>query len=121
MSGLVSCKGIDHMSSGRPLQQQYIEEVLERDTSAWLEEGTVEEKWEVMHSALLESVDELPGYEKSRQTDWFQESADELRHQLQWRNNAYDKWVASGKEEDLMRFKVARNEAWKSIREAKNS
>ena len=70
-SGLVSCKGSDDMSTGRPLQQQYIEEVLERATSAWSEEGTMEERWEVMCSALLESADEFLGYEKSRQPDWF--------------------------------------------------
>ena len=35
--------------------------------------------------------------------------------------NAYDKWLASGKEDDMMRFKVARNKARKSIRDAKNS
>ena len=29
MSGLVSCKGSDDMSTGRTLQQEYIEEVLE--------------------------------------------------------------------------------------------
>ena len=40
VSGLVSCKGSDDMSTGRPLQQQYIKEVLERATSAWPEEGT---------------------------------------------------------------------------------
>ena len=32
-----------------------------------------------------------------------------------------ERWLASRKEEDLTRFKVARNEARKSIREAKNS
>ena len=74
-----------------------------------------------MRSALLESADELLGYEKSRQPDWFQESADELRPQLQQRNNAYDRWLASEKEEDLTRFKVDRNEVRKSITEAKNS
>ena len=121
MSGLVSCKDNDSMSTGRPLQQQYIEKVLERATSAWPEEGTVEERWEVVRSALLESADELLGYEKSRQPDWFQESVNELGPQAQRRNNAYDRWLASGKEEDLTRFKVARNEARKSIREAKNS
>ena len=55
VSGLVSCKGSYNMSTGRPLQQGYIEEMLERATSAWQEEGTVEERWEVMCSALLES------------------------------------------------------------------
>ena len=46
------------------------------------------------------------GNEKSRQPDWFQEPADELRPQLERKNNAYDTWLASGKEEDLTRFKV---------------
>ena len=52
VSGLESCNGSDDMSTGRPLQQQYIEEVLERATSAWPEEGIVEERWEVMRSAF---------------------------------------------------------------------
>ena len=67
----MSCKNSDDMSTGRLLQQQYIEEVLKRATSVWPEEGTVEERWEVMRSSLLESADELLGYEKSRQPDWF--------------------------------------------------
>ena len=46
---------------------------------------------------------------------------DALRSQLYWTNNGYDRWLSSGMEEDLTRFKVARNEARKSIREAKNS
>ena len=37
--GLVSCKGSDDMRIDRPLQQQYIEEVLERATSAWPGKG----------------------------------------------------------------------------------
>ena len=44
-----------------------------------------------------------------------------LRPQLQRRNNAYGRWLAPRKEEDLTRFNVARNESRKSIREAKNS
>ena len=121
VSGLLSCKGSDDIALASRCNNSTFEEVLERATYAWPEEGTVEERWEVMHSALLESADELLGYEKSRQPDWFQESADERRPQLLRRNNGYDRWLASGKEEDLMRFKVARNQAKKSIREAKNS
>ena len=34
VSGLVSCKDSDNMSTGRPLQQKFIEEVLERASSA---------------------------------------------------------------------------------------
>ena len=42
VSGLVSCKESDDMSTGRPLQQENIEEVLEGATSTWPVEGTVE-------------------------------------------------------------------------------
>ena len=48
VSGLVSCTENDDMSTGRPLKQEYIEEVLERARSAWPEEGTVEWRWEVV-------------------------------------------------------------------------
>ena len=48
LSGLVSCKGSDDISTGRPLQQEYIEKVLERATSVWPEDGSVDERWEVM-------------------------------------------------------------------------
>ena len=44
------------MSTGRPLQQEHIEEVLERATSAWPRGGTVEEIWEVMRSALNQQM-----------------------------------------------------------------
>ncbi len=44
--------------------------------------GRDSRRWEVMHSALLESTDELFGCEKNKQPDWFQESVDELRPQL---------------------------------------
>ena len=44
VSELVNCKGSDDMSTGRPLQQQYIEKVLERATSAWPEGRTVEKR-----------------------------------------------------------------------------
>ena len=84
LSGLVSCKGSIDMSTDRPLQQLYIEEVLERATSAWPEEGTVQERCD--GTTFLEYADDLLGYEKSRQPDWFQKSADEFRPQLQWRN-----------------------------------
>ena len=65
VSGLVSCKGSDDMSTGRTLQQEYIVEVLVRTTRAWSEDGTVEQRWEVMGSALLESLDELLVMRKS--------------------------------------------------------
>ena len=40
---------------------------------------------------------------------------------LQSRNCAYTKWLASRKEDDLVRFKLAQNIAWRAIRAAKNS
>ena len=77
MSGLVNCKDSDDMSTaGRPLQQQYIEEVLERATSAWPEERTVEERWEVMSSALLESLEARKSIREAKNS-WFRAKAQE--------------------------------------------
>ena len=69
VSGLVSCKDSDNMSTGRPLMQQYIEEILERATYAWPEEVTVEERWEVMHSAMNQWMSCLVMRKTNNQTD----------------------------------------------------
>ena len=121
VSGLVRCKMTEDTSTGRSLQQDYIESVLEKAAAAWPEKGTVEEKWGAMRSALTTSADELLGCTKNRQPDWFHESMDELRPQLQKRNDVYKRWLASGKERDLMKFRAARNDVRRSIRAAKNN
>ena len=58
---------------------------------------------------------------KRCQPDWFQESLDELRPALRNRNDAYTKWLATSKREDLVQFKEARSLARKAIKQAKNT
>ena len=72
-------------------------------------------------SALTETADDVLGKVKSYQSDWFQESMEELKPLLQQRNDAYKKWLATKRMVDLSRFKEARNVTRKAIRNAKNS
>ena len=67
-----------------------------------------------MHTALMEAADSQLGRMKGCQPDWFQESLDQLRLKLRKRNDAYTKWLATSKREDLVQFKEARSAARKS-------
>lgn len=104
----------------KPLREDYLDSVVDNARSGWPEDGTAEEKWEKIQSAILETSDELLGVIKNKQPDWFQESEDELRPYLVLRNNAYRAWLSSSKSEDLMKFKKTRYEARRAIRKAKN-
>ena len=104
--------------SQKPLREDYLDSVVDNARTGWPEDGTAEEKWKKIRSAILETSEELLGVvQKNKQPDWFQESEDELRPHLVLRNNAYRAWLSSSKSEDLMKFKKARNEARRAIRE----
>ena len=70
-------------------------------------EGSVEEKWEALHSSLVESGESLLGIVKRKGLDWFQESISNLKPALQQRNNNY----TIGNRDILVKFREARGEA----------
>ena len=86
----------------------------------WKNEGTVEEKWTAIRSALTETAQSVLGKENRRHPDWFKECADELKPFFERRNDLYNKWLSSGKEEDRLKFAKARNDAKRNTRKAKN-
>ena len=79
-----------------------------------------EDKWTIVRTALMEAADSRLSRVKRCQPDWFQESLDELSPTLRNRNDAYTKWLAMSKKEDLVQFKEAGSVARKVIREVKN-
>ena len=44
-----------------------------KTAEAWDNEGTVEEKWSVVWSALVEAGEEVLGHEERQQPDWFRD------------------------------------------------
>ena len=94
----------------------FIEQVLEKARKDWPIDGSVQDKWSVVRSALTETADDVLGRVRRYQPDWFQESMEELKPLLQQRNDAYKKWLATKRTADLCRFREARNAARKAIR-----
>ena len=86
----------------------------------WKNEGTVEEKWTAIRSALTETAQSVLGKENRRHPDWFKESAGELKPFSERRNDLYSKWLSSGKEEDRLKFAKARNDTRRNTQKAKN-
>ena len=98
----------------------YVECVLEKARTGWPVDGSVEEKWGVLRSAMTGAADEVLGKARRRNPDWFVESKEDLKPLLQRRNDCYRKWLATGRNEDMVRFREVRSAARKAIREAKN-
>ena len=59
-------------------------------------------------------------FSSHHQPDWFMDSLKHLQPLLARRNEAYSKWIGTGNPEDLVIFKMARQEARQAVREAKN-
>ena len=110
-------EGGDAVSS---LRQEYVQAVLERADRQWPEDGTAEDKWSVVRSALVDSAEETLGRARRRQPDWFVKSEDTIRPYLQMRNAAYTRWLASNNQCDLAEFREARGRARAAVRRSKS-
>ena len=93
---------------GQELCGKYQKEVLERAGEPWLDDDSVARRWDVVRTALTSAAEEVLGTTTRHQPDWFQESLDQLQPLLNSRNEAYTKWLGSGKQANLTKLKVAR-------------
>ena len=100
------------------VRDEYLKKVLERARETWCEDNGVDEKWLAIQSATAEDV---LGRAGQSQPNWFRDAMQELKPLLNLRDVAYSRWLGTGKQEDLIRFKEARSEARRSARKAKNA
>ena len=59
-------------------------------------DGSIEDKWATVHSALTKAAKEALGVQKRRQPDWFRECAGSLEPIIQKKNLLYLKWLRTG-------------------------
>ena len=81
--------------------------------------GTVEEKWEVMKSALCDAARSTLGTSSRKKVDWFEENAGVLTPMLRKRKEAYLKWLDTGNERERKNFAELRRKAREVARDAK--
>ena len=67
---------------------------------------------------MCEGAEAELGFVKSKQSDWFRDSAAKLTPLLE-RRNKHNLWLNTGKERDRHKFATARSAAWKAIRLSK--
>ena len=56
-------------------REEFQQQATEKAATNWPEDGTAEDKWQVLQSALLESAETVLGTETRHQPDWFRDSA----------------------------------------------
>ena len=101
-------------------KERFVEQVLKRAAESWPEEGSLEEKWTAVRSALTETADQQLGRVSGNNPDWFGEAMGHLTPLLQERNAAYLRYLRSQRPEDHRKFKEARGRAKREVRRAKN-
>ena len=98
----------------------YREHVSSKAVEVWKDEGTVEEKWSAIRSALVEAGKEVLGQERQH-PDWFRESSEILEPLFQRRDLLYTKWLSSGHAVDHRKYLKSRQDARKAVRNAKDT
>ena len=99
---------------------KFVNKVCVTMKETWCSDGTVEEKWDVMKSALCEAAGSVLGSASKRQADWFRENEALLRPLFEERSRLYALWLSTGSERDKRKFAGARRAARRAVRMAKN-
>ena len=90
----------------------------------WNSKRSVEEKWDVMKSALCEAAGSILGSARKRQADWFRENEAVLKPLFDERSRLHALWLSTERR-DRKKFvgarRAARRAAWfqKKASEAK--
>ena len=108
-------------SSGDKVRDAYTERVSTKAMEMWEDNGTVEEKWASIRSALVEAAEEVLGHEKRQHPDWFQESSEILEPLLQRKNLLYTKRLCSGRAADHQKYLNILRDARRAVRNAKDT
>ncbi len=103
------------------VRDKYAGEVSRRLKEEWCETGTVEEKWEVMKSALYVAAKSTLATSSQKKVDWFEENAGMLMPMLEKRKEAYLKWLDTGNEREQKKFAELHGKVRRAVRVAKNS
>ena len=82
-------------------KDNYLQAAMEKASSDWREEASVDDKWSALKSGLANAAEEVLGEAGRHQPDWFWESMPSLKPVLAARNAAYSRWLVSGRQVDL--------------------
>ena len=105
------------LSQSEDAEKLFQEVVSSRTKEMWIVDGSIDDQWNALSSALNEAAKSVPGTQRHRQPDWFLDSTDVL---LCKRNQFYSKWLSTGLDKDKKSFTDAHRSARQAVRLAKN-
>ena len=89
------------------LREAFQENTVKRIQIECCQDGSVEEKWSVIRSALTKTAELVIATVSRHQPDSFRESEATILPALQYRTHCYTKWLATGNLADLQKFQCA--------------
>ena len=122
MRAFTKLKGRSEDDLGRNItRSEFQDQVCKMTRELWNSQGTVEEKWAAIKTALCVSAKSILGSERKQQPDWYWESSAELKPLFVERNRLYSRWLSTKRESDRKKFARMRKDARRAVREAKNT
>ena len=94
---------------------------MDEVSGEWRAETGGGEKWKVLEGAMKKAAEEVLGWERRRQPDWFLESIGQLEELIIKRNTLFATWLRTRCQHDRQRYVNQRREVAREVKRAKNN
>ena len=86
----------------------------------WNDDLNGSDMWEVIRDGMKETAQEVLGWERRKQPDWFRHNSKDLEELIAKRNKHFKQWLNSGKSTDQREYVALRQEVARAVKKAKN-
>ena len=88
--------------------------------SKWNDDLNGSDMWDVIRDGMKEAAQEVLGWERRKQPDWFQHNHKYLEELIAKRNKYFKQWLNSGKSTDRREYVALRQDVARAVKKAKN-
>ena len=111
--------GISVLQS-REISGKFSQEVCKLVKDKWVDDLNGSDMWNVIRDGMKEAAQEVLGWERRKQPDWFHQNSKTLEELIVKRNRRFKIWLNSGKSTDRKEYVALRKEVATAIKKAKN-
>ena len=76
--------------------------------------------WDVIRDGMKETAQEVLGWERRKQPDWFWQNGKDLEEWTAKQNKHFKEWLNSGKSIDRRKYVAVRQEVARAVKKTKN-
>ena len=104
----------------KEISRKFSQKVCELVNSKWNDDLNGSDMWDVIRDGMKEAAQEVLGWDRRKQPDWFQHNHKYLEELIAKRNKHFKQWLNSGKSTDRREYVALRQDVAKAVKKAKN-